>query len=167
ELEGEGRRNLASLDGKKPMKVTFDHWLGIRYLGQWYEIAVPFDPGWRTPSDFVRDFHRLHRERYGHCDEKEETEVVNYRVSAYAPLPKPAFHGPKCRGAPQPIGKRKVYFGKGYIATSIYRREDVGGRARVQGPAIVEEEGSTTVLPPGWRGASDSLGNLVLTRNRK
>ncbi|MDP7385301.1 MAG: hydantoinase/oxoprolinase family protein, partial [Nitrospinota bacterium] len=129
-LEEEGSRKLAALDKRGPVEVTFDRWLGIRYLGQWYEIDVPFDPGWRTPADFVRDFHRLHRERYGHCDEKEETEVVNYRVSAYAPLPKPTLSAPESLGVPRPIGKRRVFFGKRHVTTPIFRREDLGAHAR-------------------------------------
>ena len=31
------------------------------------------------------------------------------------------------------------------------------------GPAVIEEETATTVLPPGWQGRVDDLGNLVLT----
>jgi N-methylhydantoinase A len=167
EMENEGRRQVGEWGGVEPQEVTFDRWLGVRYVGQWYEIDVPFDPTWEKPAEMERDFHRLHLERYGHCDEAEETEMVNYRVSAYGPLPKPNLLPPTGRAAPRPFTRKEVWFGGQFVRTSIFRREDLGVSARVSGPAIVEEEGSTTVLTPGWSANVDHLGNLVLKRIRK
>jgi N-methylhydantoinase A len=164
ELEEEARQEVSLWDGVDPDGVTFERWLGMRYLGQWYETDVPFNPAWEGPADVARDFHRLHQERYGHCDETEETEVVNYRVSAYGPLPKPGLLPPKGLRTPLALARRDVYFRGEPIETSVFRRGDLGTSARIQGPAILQEEGSTTVLPPGWSARVDPLGNLLLAR---
>ena len=166
ELEAEGRARLSDGGRRKPGKISIGRSVGLRYVGQWYEIDVPFDPRWKKPEDIEKDFHRLHQERYGHCDEAENTEIVNYRVSAYASLPKPAFPPPKIGGASRSAKKREVYFGEDFLPASVFRREDLGADSRLKGPAIVDEEGSTTVLPPGWTARVDAAGNLVLERTR-
>ena len=166
ELEAEGRARLSDGGRRKPGKISIGRSVGLRYVGQWYEIDVPFDPRWKRPEDIEKDFHRLHQERYGHCDEAENTEIVNYRVSAYASLPKPAFPPPKSGGASRSVKKREVYFGEGFLPASVFRRENLGADSRLKGPAIVDEEGSTTVLPPGWTARVDAVGNLVLERTR-
>lgn len=166
ELEEEGRARLSDDGRREPGEISVGRSVGLRYMGQWYEIDVPFDPRWEKPEDIEKDFHRLHQERYSHCDEAESTEIVNYRVSAYASLPKPAFLPPKSGGASRSADEREVYFGEGFLPASVFRREDLGADARLEGPAIVDEEGSTTVLPPGWTASVDAVGNLVLERTR-
>ena len=166
ELEEEGRARLSDDGRREPGEISVGRSVGLRYMGQWYEIDVPFDPRWEKPEDIEKDFHRLHQERYSHCDEAESTEIVNYRVSAYASLPKPAFLPPKSGGASRSAKEREVYFGEGFLPASVFRREDLGADARLEGPAIVDEEGSTTVLPPGWTASVDAVGNLVLERTR-
>ncbi len=165
-LETEGRARLSGEGRREPGEISVGRSVGLRYVGQWYEIDVPFDPRWKNPEDIEKDFHRLHQERYGHCDEAENTEIVNYRVSVYASLPKPEFPAPKSGGASRSAKKREVYFGEGFLPASIFRREDLGADSRLKGPAIVDEEGSTTVLPPGWTARVDAAGNLVLERTR-
>jgi N-methylhydantoinase A len=165
ELEDEGRRKLADVIGTS--KVAFERWVGIRYLGQWYEIDVPFDPTWRKTGDFIRDFNRLHQEMYGHSEPAEETLVVHYRVSAYALLPKPVFSTQAGRRAPRPVARRQVHFGDEFVQANIFNRHDLGLGAQIHGPAIVEEAGSSTVLPPGWNAKVDQWGILVLERGEK
>jgi N-methylhydantoinase A len=46
----------------------------------------------------------------------------------------------------------------------VWERERLPERAEVRGPAVVEEFGATTVVPPGWRGAPDAFGNLRFER---
>ena len=61
---------------------------------------------------------------------------------------------------------RPVWFrtAGGSVDTPVFDREEIGRGQEIDGPAIVEEWTSTTLLPPGWRAILDRLGNLVLTR---
>ncbi len=166
-LEQEGRSELRAYGHESFKEIQCHRWVGLRYVGQWYEIDVPFNDKWKKPEDIEEDFHRLHLERYGHCDTGELTEVVNYRLTVSVSLPKPNFLPPGQKSVVRPQGKRDVYFTDRFLPTAIYRRDRLGATTRIKGPAIVEEEGSTTVIPPGWRGTVDRIGNLVLERGRR
>ena len=166
-LEQEGRSELKAYGHDSSQEIQCNRWVGLRYVGQWYEIDVPFDDKWKKPEDIEEDFHRLHLERYGHCDEGELTEVVNYRLTVSVSLSKPDFLPPGRKSVVRPHGKRDVYFVDRFLPTAVYRRDRLGATTRIRGPAIVEEEGSTTVIPPGWRGIIDRIGNLVLERGRR
>ena len=63
---------------------------------------------------------------------------------------------------PDPIAKRAVYFESGFVETAIYDRETIGAGATIEGPAIIQQADSTTVLDPGAVATSDRLGNLVI-----
>ena len=60
---------------------------------------------------------------------------------------------------------RMVYFGgvHGQLETSIINRKDLLGRHQ-DGPLIIEEYDATTVVPPGWTGTLDKLGNILLKK---
>src|SRR5208283_5141074 len=58
------------------------------------------------------------------------------------------------------VGARDVYFEAGYVGSKVYDRRRLKPGMRVDGPAIVEQMDSTTVLPPGLTAAVDALGNL-------
>ncbi len=58
--------------------------------------------------------------------------------------------------------RRVIFDGTGHDA-SILRRGLLPVAGTFAGPAVIEEETATTVLPPGWQGQVDHLGNLVLT----
>jgi N-methylhydantoinase A len=166
EMEEKGRQELATAEGLSPESIQCGRWVGMRYVGQWYEVDVPFNSRWKDTADMERDFHRIREERFAHCDEMENTEIIGYRESAHASLPKPSFLPPSHKGTSRPRKKREVFFGEAYAPASIYHRGDLEAEARVRGPAIVEEEGSTTVLPPHWTGSVDSIGNLILEKAR-
>ena len=59
---------------------------------------------------------------------------------------------------------REVYFGSsfGWKETSVYERADISHRAKVAGPAIIEEMSSTTILPPNYKATVDTGANLIL-----
>jgi N-methylhydantoinase A len=62
------------------------------------------------------------------------------------------------------IERRAVWFEGVRHDCPVWERERLPERAAVRGPAIVEEFGATTVVPPGWGGAVDALGNLRFER---
>jgi N-methylhydantoinase A len=94
-------------------------------------------------------------------------ELVNARLTAYGLVPKPAAERPAASNAPLDaalVERRPVWFGGRAHDCPVWDRERLPARAALQGPAIVEEFGATTVVPPGWRGALDEHGNLRFER---
>jgi N-methylhydantoinase A/oxoprolinase/acetone carboxylase beta subunit len=57
-----------------------------------------------------------------------------------------------------------VWFGGAARECPVWERERLPEAAELRGPAVVEEFGATTVVPPGWRGVMDKQGNLVFER---
>ena len=144
----------------------------MRYRNQRYEVPVPLP----ASGDLARGalpaledaFHRAYEQRYGRTIRGVPAEAVTWRVSVSAPPPAtlkaPAAReaGGSSRRAADPAGRRPAYFGEGFVETPFYRRAHLPAGARLPGPAIVEEDGSTTVIPPGARGTVDPAGHLVL-----
>jgi N-methylhydantoinase A len=112
-------------------------------------------------------FHRRHLEMYGHADPAAVIELVNARLAAYGQVPKPS--PPRHTTAQTSLDaalveRRTVWFEDAPRDCPVWERERLPARALLRGPAIVEEFGATTVIPPGWRGAVDGHGNLRFDR---
>ncbi len=133
--------------------------LDMRYRGQAYDLNVP----WRGSVDqAIRDFHATHGRVYGFSSPDEPVEIVNVRLALIGSLRKPQF--PRMRAEeyrPEPEGSRKVYFeDRGWVDASVYSREKLKPGATLEGPAVVEEYDSTTLVPPGHLLRVDEFGNL-------
>jgi len=112
---------------------------------------------------FVAAFRARHRQEYGYDVVGRDTEIVNCRAQAIGRIPKTAQRFEPRPGDPQRT-RRKVYFGDahGWLDTPVLRRERLPAGTRVDGPAIVEEMSSTTVVHPGQWLSVDASGNLVV-----
>jgi len=154
------RAARAELRRERTARVTLARALDARYVGQSYEVRVPYGPGWTSA------FHREHQRRYGHAAPDRPIEVVAVRVRARAagvPVP----HDPLPRGGRiRPIATRAVHLGGRVRPTPVFRRDDLPVGRRLVGPAIVCEYSATTVVPPGWRLHVDRAGGLVLEHGR-
>jgi N-methylhydantoinase A len=142
---------------------------GMRYRGQSYEVTAPV-PHLRGPmdvADLIQRFHDAHRRRYGHMAQAEAVEIVNFQVTAVGLIPKPAmktFAAPPAgpaQASPQAI--RQAYFnGSDACDTPVWRRGALPPGARIEGPAIIEEKTSTTVLYPAQCATIDPYLNIEI-----
>ncbi len=128
----------------------------VRYLGQSYELNVPWNDG-----DPTTLFHREHEKIYGYANPDREVEIVAIRVRARTTLEKPKLTRSGARKSGKP-GQRRVWIGGGWKQIGVWPRAGVSDRA-TQGPALVLDYGSTTLVPPGWKFRVDRAGNLLLT----
>jgi N-methylhydantoinase A len=137
---------------------------GMRYRGQSYEVAVPV-PHLRTAddlADLVRRFHDAHQRRYGHMAQAEAVEIVNFQVTAVGLIPKPAMQQfARTDAAAKPHEMRRAYFSaEDARVVPVFRRSTLQPGMRIEGPAIVEEKTSTTVLYPAQRAEVDVYLNI-------
>jgi N-methylhydantoinase A len=136
----------------------------MRYRRQGYELNVRFDS--QSPRHTVDAFHQLHLKRYGFCDEERPVEIVNLRLrmisaaNPYRPARQDAVPGD---GAAACYVERPVFFDGIFVPTRFYRRELFRAGDLIQGPAMITEYTSATVLPPGCSARVDGFGNLILT----
>ena len=169
ELEQQGREAIAGTSAK-PRAVVVKRAADMRYVGQ--EHAVTVDLPLRL---FVREdragikgaFDAMHAQRYGTSAPDEPAEIVSLRSTVTGALSKPKLNTIK-RGKSAPEraamrGKRPVYFDGRFRTTSIYDRALLLAGNRIDGPALIEEYASTTVLWPADRLEVDPYGNLHIS----
>jgi N-methylhydantoinase A len=165
-LESDAARDLAA-EGVPVERRRLSRSADIRYFGEAYEIRIEIPPGSLTPDslrDAVDRFHSAHETLYGYSYRGSQlTEVVNLRITGVGIIDKPRVAELRATDAPaQPSGARGVYFGSRYLETAVYGRGHLGPGHIIEGPAIVEEYGSTAVIQPDQAARVDRLGNLVL-----
>ena len=141
----------------------------MRYVGQEHPVTVelPAKVLARRDRGAVKQlFDAEHLRRYGTNAPSERVEVVSLRVSVSGLMTKPPLERIG-RGGAAPArsalrGRRKVYFAEAgkAVVTPAYLRAELRAGNRVAGPALIEEDASTTVLLPGDRLRVDAFGNL-------
>jgi len=161
-LESQARGELATQGYERRVRVTRS--LDLRYAGQSYELTVPVTS--TDASRYTKVFHVAHERRYGHSDAGRPVEIVAVRVQAAAPGVSIASGPVLARGkSSAQAGRATVRFDR-ERKTSMYDRDDLRSGDRLRGPALVLQLDATTVVPPGWRGRVDGVGNLLLERER-
>jgi N-methylhydantoinase A len=168
EMEAEGRATLGA-EGINRVNMSFLRQVDLRYLGQAYEITVraPRKVDGESLAATIVQFHRRHAEAYGYSAEGEPVELVSLRLRAIGVIPKPSLKGGKRRKA-EASSRRHVYFETdgGWAETPVVQRVE-GWEGTLDGPAVVEQYDSTTVVYPGWHAETDRVGNLVLGRDKR
>jgi N-methylhydantoinase A/oxoprolinase/acetone carboxylase beta subunit len=138
-----------------------------RYVGQGYELTVPVPAGNLDAAalrDVRRRFDEVYAARYGYASPDEPVEVVTWKVSAIGATPRVALAKAAGGGEGEALkGCRRAWFPEtgGWTDTPVYDRYRLAAGRTLQGPAIVEERESTTVLPPGVEATVDAYGNLI------
>jgi N-methylhydantoinase A len=148
----------------------------LRYAGQAFEVRVPapdgpVDAAWA--DQVAKAFHDAHEQLYGYAfrdDPRQPAEWVNLRVSGIGPIDRPRPREIARReGGPERArtGERPVFFDdeSGWATTPVFWRPDLAPDDVVDGPAVVEEFGSTVPVHPGFRAAVDRFGNLLVRRH--
>ena len=167
ELEEPGDQVDLDREGISQDRRLLERSADLRYFGEAYEVRVPIPAGAIEAGTLRRAseaFHDAHDRLYGYSYRGSQlTEVVNLRVTGVGIIDKPAVvEEPESEGAAQPASQREVYFDGGFVSTPVYSRRELTPGMSIDGPAIVEEYGSTTVIQPGQRAAIDRWRNLVL-----
>ncbi len=151
-LEERARRIL----GGDPVITRF---LEVRYRGQGYSLPVPYT----NLEQAMEEFHNIHAARYGFSSPEEEVEPVLLRIQAFRVVEKPSFlMGKEEEHRPEPFDERMVRFSSGWEQSRIYRRAELRPGATFEGPAIVESDDSTVVVPPGVEVRVHSTGSILM-----
>jgi N-methylhydantoinase A len=144
----------------------------VRYVGQAFEVRVAcpdgeVNRGWADEE--VDTFHDAHRALYGYDfrgKADQSVEWVNLRVTGIGPIPRPKISEITTRTEDDQhtlIGTRSMYCDE-WLDAAIYDRSRLAAKETVDGPAVIQEFGSTVPVFPGFRATVDSFGNLLITR---
>jgi N-methylhydantoinase A len=170
ELETEGRAAIASA-AVKPERITVKRAADMRYVGQEHAVTVDLPIAVFESEDraaIKRHFDEMHEQRYGTHAAAERAEIVSLRTTVTGVMRKPPQEKVAAGDAAPPAaahtGRRKVWFGEagGFIDTPTFARAHLLAGNRIEGPALIEEHASTTVVLPGATAEVDAFGNLVI-----
>jgi 5-oxoprolinase (ATP-hydrolysing) len=162
ELEAVGRAELAHQEVAST-RIRVVRKLHMRYLGT--DSALEVDYG--RPETIVAGFEAAHRQRYGFISPEKPLiveGVLAEAIGAMAPIEEPIVSERKS-GGPKPVRRSRMFSQGGWHETPVFRRDELERGDRLEGPAIIAEANSTTVLEPGWRAEVTALNHLILERH--
>jgi N-methylhydantoinase A len=164
ELVGESLAELRSQGYERDIELH--RALEMRYLGQNYELELPLTDARFEAATVDRLwalFHETHKARFGFNNPGDIIEIVNYTVTAVARTAKPEILTlPAGTGSPAPKEIRPVWFIEGVRKVPVFDRETMLAGQAIDGPALIEEAASVTVLEAGYRLAMHEHGHLLI-----
>ena len=159
-------------DGIERSRIRLAREADVRYAGQSMEVRVPAPSGAidaKFVAGIIDAFHAAHLKAFGYnYAGQQKVEIVNFCVSGFGMIERPTI--PKLaadKDAKPPHGTRRSIS----AARSTTRRSTIARRSpagfRLDGPAVVEEFGSTTVVFPGQSLEVDEHGILIVRRHER
>lgn len=163
-----GALSILKEEGFEAKDTLFRRSLDLRYKGQAFELNIPLRNS-DALEKIAERFHVHFQETYGHSRPGQIIELVNLRLSSFGLIEKPLFPAYTSKGRSILLSQkdeRQVYFQGHFSETPVYERDLLPCEEGFNGPAIIEENGATTIVPPGWMVKTDPNGNLLLNRRR-
>jgi 5-oxoprolinase (ATP-hydrolysing) len=159
EIEGLYRDMAAEAARALPGPLTLRRLADMRLLGQVHELTVELadDPAAAFAAAYARHF--------GRVPSGFRVQALTWRLAAEGP--RPALRAAPLAAARSPgrptVRRRPVYFPEtGFAPCPVYRRHELPPGFTADGPVIVEEDESTTVVGPADRLAVAANGDLVI-----
>ena len=153
-MRAEGTKWLAA-EGITKDTERFEYVVECRYVGQNFEIPVPFDPVVDDANTLRGNFDIAHARTQGFSLSDRGVETVTFRHQARSEIATTPILFPEDSdgktGVRSETDTRVVFFEGQRWVTPIYARKLLGYADKIMGPAVIEETTSTTVVPPGWR----------------
>jgi N-methylhydantoinase A len=147
---------------QKRIKVSAD----IRYSHQSYELNLPLPGTSLNRNDILalqKKFHKIHAKTYGLSSPGESIQIVNVRLRATKLLPRhelPVYESPESPALKDTKQRRPVWIKNKKWNCPFFERSRLRRGERIEGPAVIQENESTTLVTPGWQLRMDKSGNL-------
>ncbi|WP_323039144.1 hydantoinase/oxoprolinase family protein [Gemmobacter sp.] len=162
ELMATGRTWIAG-EGSNLGDPVFAVTADLHYEGEAFDINVP------APADGSRidvaalceAFHQQHERQYGFRDPDSPIEIVTLRLRVTANLPRVPTSTTVGTVVAVPVEQRQVWHDGGYVPAAVYNRRLLAAGQKVAGPAVLEQEDTTTWLLPGWTVEVEPNGTLI------
>ena len=170
ELEARATAQMMQ-DGLRENEIVFQRSGDLRYIGQGYELEVPFPRRADAAETDLRSicelFSHIHEENYGYRMSDDAVEAVNLRLTSVGILSKPKITEERPAGDdPSSALKehRTVFMDGTFLKVPVYDRSKLRRGNRLDSPAIIEQLDSTTVVFAGYHAEVDRYRNLVITQ---
>ena len=165
ELEMDGRERLLH-EGVAEDRMVFQRFIDMRYLGQWRSMSISIPSQLKSLDAGVAKFHEDHGREHNYSRPGAPVEVYRLQIKAtglvrkaeFAKLPRRTGH------APTPASERMVLFDEHskQLKARIFDRTQLAPGDVIEGPAIIEQLDSTTLVPPGIKAEVDDYLTIVM-----
>ncbi|MFQ5755823.1 MAG: hydantoinase/oxoprolinase family protein [Acidiferrobacterales bacterium] len=168
-MRQEAHKIVQQSAGEQPLTETRTAYM--RYIGQGHEIAVPLPVRALTTDDrelLLQEFETEYRRQFGRTIPGLEAEVLSWALSVSTEAESPATLAQvPVRDAPPPDAQRAVLdpVRGEFIDARVFRRDALAPGMRIEGPALVVENETTTVVSSAFTLGVNALGYLVLDRS--
>jgi N-methylhydantoinase A len=171
DLESQGKAAVAA-SAVQPQEITITRYADMRYVGQEHAVTVELPLALFAGEDragIKRHFDALHLTRYGTSAPKEAAELVSLRATITGVMRKPprqAIAQGSAAPAADALRRHKDVFFRdagGFVSIPIYQRTELLAGNIIEGPALIEEHASTTVVAPGDGLTVDRFANLDIS----
>jgi N-methylhydantoinase A len=161
-LEVMAKRGFAEVahEGVTSDRITLERALDVRYLGQSYELTVPFT------RDFQDSFRQSHLREYGYSRPEAPIQVVNLRLRAAGHIDPPQLQSLPYTGedpAASFMEIRQVVYPSGAIPARFFQGESLLPGNLILGPAVIVRPDTTILLRQGDRAKVDGYLNIWIT----
>ena len=162
EMEAEAKSRLVK-EGVADADMVLQRSIDMMYQGQWRSLQVPVASPFTSVPDAVNAFHADHDREYAFRRDDTPVELFRLNLAAIGTVPKAELMRHAANGAKAEAEEsRMVDFDEveGAVETPIYSHDGLPAGVTIEGPAIVEQLDSTTVIPPGVRAEVDEWLNI-------
>ncbi|MFQ5524712.1 MAG: hydantoinase/oxoprolinase family protein [Thermoanaerobaculia bacterium] len=169
---GEEAGGWLEREGVATDRQSVEYSVDMRYYRQGYEIPIAVsveDLDENGLEVLAERFNEIHEQYYGYRM-PAECEMVNLRAVGVGRVPHPRMpeadtsSGADASGAV--VEEHKVYFEGDWLPTKIYDRAKLQAGNRIEGPAIVAEYDSTTVVLEGYSAEVDRYLNILINPSK-
>ena len=162
EMEAEAKSRLVK-EGVADADMVLQRSIDMMYQGQWRSLQVPVASPFTSVPDAVNAFHADHDREYAFRRDDTPVELFRLNLAAIGTVPKAELMRHAADGAKAKAEEsRMVDFDEveGAVETPIYSHDGLPAGVTIEGPAIVEQLDSTTVIPPSVRAEVDEWLNI-------
>jgi N-methylhydantoinase A len=160
-LEEEARERLR-MEGVPDEQANLQRFLDMRYVGQWRSLTVAVGSPVAI-DDAVAEFHSEHEREHNYRRDGAPVEIYRVNVRAVGVTPKAELRRYDRNGTGlRPVATRMVLFDEldEPVRTPVYAREGLTAGTVVDGPAVIDQLDSTTLVPPGVQAEIDEWLNI-------
>ncbi len=163
EMEAEAQAVIAR-ERVEIREVVLNRTIDMMYQGQWRSIQVPVPSKLSSIEDAVRAFHEAHEREYSFRRDETPVEFFRLNLIAIGITDKAELRAEQRGGTLQPHAHRKVYFAgiPEPVETPIYKHDALPVDAAIDGPCIIDQFDTTTVIPPGAKARMDAYLNIQI-----
>jgi len=155
EMAEKGRKELVD-ENVAVRDISVKYSVDLRYKGQSFTLNLP----WESVRDLTRNFHALHKARYGH-EMDRPVEMVTLRVAVTSPGLPLVLQAPESDNLG--FSENASIYGYKQPVPVCYRTQLKVGES-ITGPLLIVEKVSTTMVELGWTVTCDQYGNLLIDR---